>query len=401
MKNNKEKGIDLILLGMAISWIPAAILGRLVDLDKLSPPFGALVPLFSLGLFIIGLLFFIKGCRLYVQSKGYASAWGWLGLFSIFSLPILVLLPSRKKAISLLERDETDSRNPFEKIYVTELFLYLLSLVLLLAFILLILSYQTSLKIENFIDYNIVLDCLAEVLFLFYLFRIFRLCNLNLGQTIGNKNQVELKLISFILLIKYSFAKGLNSIILYNLSFVFPTYVENYINEKPFNNILEIIIWGISANLLTPLMEELFFRGIILQKWSLKWGVTRGIIASSFLFAIIHFRFDIISLFITGILLSILYFKTRNLINSILLHCFYNTLITIFNIINYFSQSPIERNKVFSVQEYQDWIQPLLSQRVLLIALSLPVLIYFIYKNFPKNDAVIPYYANEDNPIDL
>jgi hypothetical protein len=48
-----------------------------------------------------------------------------------------------------------------------------------------------------------------------------------------------------------------------------------------------------------------------------------------------------------------------------------------------------------SVNDYQALIQPLLGQRVFLIAISVPFLIYFVYKNFPKNDAIIPYYANE------
>jgi uncharacterized protein len=90
-----------------------------------------------------------------------------------------------------------------------------------------------------------------------------------------------------------------------------------------------------------------------------------------------------------------LYFKTRCLITSILFHFFYNTIVTTLNIIDYFNTSAIERNAFVSVKDYQTSIQPLLSQRVLMIAISTPFLIYFIYKNFPKNDAIIPYYANE------
>jgi uncharacterized protein len=83
MKTRKEKAIDLILLGMAIQWIPSAILrmdiqwipfailgGFFVGLDKLWSIFGLLGYIF----FIIGYIFFIKGCLLYAQSKGYVAA---------------------------------------------------------------------------------------------------------------------------------------------------------------------------------------------------------------------------------------------------------------------------------------------------------------------------------------
>jgi hypothetical protein len=78
-----------------------------------------------------------------------------------------------------------------------------------------------------------------------------------------------------------------------------------------------------------------------------------------------------------------------------LLHFFYNTIAIILKIIHYFTTSAIERSAFVSVKEYQTSIQPLLSQRVFLLAISIPFLLYFIYKNFPKNDAIIPYYTNE------
>lgn len=134
-----------------------------------------------------------------------------------------------------------------------------------------------------------------------------------------------------------------------------------------------------------------------MQKWGIKWGIKAGVITSSLLFALFHFRYDIVSLFILGIILASLYFKTNNLIASILCHCLYNTLVLFFGFLNYFLTSEIERNTLISVIEYQKYIQLLLGQRIFLIAVSVPFLIYFIYKNFPKNDSIIPYYANSDN----
>ncbi|MBS9393856.1 MAG: CPBP family intramembrane metalloprotease [Dolichospermum sp. LBC05a] len=192
-----------------------------------------------------------------------------------------------------------------------------------------------------------------------------------------------------------AFSTGFVFLSLYVLSFILPHYVEYYINNNNITNIWELIFTGFSVMLLAPVTEEFLFRGIILQKWAIKWGVKAGILTSSFLFAVIHFRFDIINLSLMGIILSILYLKTRNLLAPIFCHFFYNTFWMIFTTINYFSKSEIERIAFISLQEYQNSVQPLLGQLVFLIAISAPFLIYFVYKNFPKNDAIIPYYANE------
>jgi membrane protease YdiL (CAAX protease family) len=124
----------------------------------------------------------------------------------------------------------------------------------------------------------------------------------------GYKNYINFKLIIIIFAIQFAFQRGFNTVTLYKLSFILPNYLESYINEKPVTNILEMILWSFSVMLLAPLIEEFFFRGIVLQKWAIKWGVKAGILTSSLLFAIFHFRFDIIPLFLTGIILSILYF---------------------------------------------------------------------------------------------
>jgi hypothetical protein len=46
---------------------------------------------------IVGFLFFMWGCSSYAQGKGYSQWFGALGLFSIFGLIVLVLLPDKHK----------------------------------------------------------------------------------------------------------------------------------------------------------------------------------------------------------------------------------------------------------------------------------------------------------------
>ncbi len=84
------------------------------------------------------------------------------------------------------------------------------------------------------------------------------------------KNNLSIKLALFFTIVIYVFRSGLSSFLLYNLSFIFPSYVEYYINKKPFTNIPEILVYSTLSIVLAPLIGELLFRGIILQKWSIK-----------------------------------------------------------------------------------------------------------------------------------
>lgn len=400
MKTNKEKAIDLILLGMAFYFIPLIIGGIVGTYFKdLHPEFLSLISLVVLSLILIGYIPFVKGCCLYISSKGHSLKWGFLGLFNLPGLSILLLIPTKKNAVNLeILESEGSENNPFKRINLLELTICFITLPFLFILILGIFCLLNNLNLFILINsptINNLLSILVFVCFAFILFKEFQKLGLNFNQILGDKRRINLKLIGLIAVLELAFNHGFNSLLLYNLSFVFPEYVEEFLNKKYFTNISEIIAFSFSVVILSPLIEEFFFRGIVLQKWVIKWEAKTGVLTSSLLFAILHFRFDIISLFFGGIILSILYFKTRSLLAPILCHLFYNTGILMFTVSKYLSESAIERNALISVKDYQASIQPLLGQRVFLIAISVPFLIYFVYKNFPGNNAIIPYYANQ------
>lgn len=397
MQIKKEKAINRILLGLAVQYIPSIMLGTIVKDLKELPSILSLVISFSvLGLFIGGYVFFIKGCCQYTQSKGYSSSWGWLGLFSVFGLSILLLIPDNKNIVSLESSPRQNlSAQPFDKVNIPEVFLSVFfAIPFLFLPIILIFSLANNLnfsKLTQNSTINAVLGLVPYFWATVILFRLFQKKDLHLDKIMNYKNKINLKLILFVVFVNIVFAQGFNSLALYNLSFVFPNYVKHQINAKYFNNIPEILLFSVSVILLAPAIEELLFRGIILQKWSTKWGVRLGVLTSSLLFGAIHLNVAIFSLFILGMMLSVLYFKTRNLLTSILCHCFYNITVTIFHLFYFFSNSPAEREAFISVSNYQTSMQPLLGQRILLISLTAPLIVYFLYKNFPKNDAILPY----------
>lgn len=398
MQIKKAKAINRILLGLAVQYIPLILLGTIVkDLKELPSILSSVISFSALGFFVGGYVFFIKGCRQYTQSKGYSSNWGWLGLFNVFGLSILLLIPDKKNTVSI---PSSPGQNlyvqPFNEINIPEVMLSsFLAIVVLSYLIFLIFSLLNNSNFYTLAEnpsIEFLVGTASSLYLAFILFTNFQKSNLTFDKIINHKNKLNLKLILFTGIVNIVFASGFNSIALYKLSFLFPSYVEYELNIKYFNNIPELILFSISAILLAPVIEELFFRGIVLQKLSNKWGVKSGVLTSSLLFAVLHLNIAIISIFILSIMFSVLYFKTRNLLTSILCHCFYNIMVTILNGVNVFSQTPAERETFISVIDYQNYIQPLLNQEIFLIAITAPLIGSFIYKNFPKNDAILPYY---------
>ena len=81
------------------------------------------------------------------------------------------------------------------------------------------------------------------------------------------------------------------------------------------------------ACLLAPITEEILMRGYILHGLSKKHGVLIGILLSTLLFAILHINISqILSAFIGGLLIALLYMKTKSMSCCILAHILYNSI---------------------------------------------------------------------------
>lgn len=85
---------------------------------------------------------------------------------------------------------------------------------------------------------------------------------------------------------------------------------------------------SITALIIAPIFEELFFRAFLFKKLILNNGLLTGLLVSSFLFSIIHWEtpLNLIPAFIVGIISAVIFYKTGNIIYSILLHFLYNAV---------------------------------------------------------------------------
>lgn len=94
-----------------------------------------------------------------------------------------------------------------------------------------------------------------------------------------------------------------------------------------------LLIFFLTACVAAPIFEEIFFRGFLLPSLTRYMSVWGAIGASALLFAIAHLSLsEVLPLATLGIVLGVVYTRSRNLLSSILLHCLWNagTLVSLF-----------------------------------------------------------------------
>lgn len=86
--------------------------------------------------------------------------------------------------------------------------------------------------------------------------------------------------------------------------------------------VLLLIVGG-----LVPFAEELLFRGVIYRWMRQRWGVAGSAVGSALLFALAHSNVRMaLQIFVTGIVLAVLYERSRSIFVSTLTHMTVNTI---------------------------------------------------------------------------
>ncbi|NEQ25660.1 MAG: CPBP family intramembrane metalloprotease [Microcoleus sp. SIO2G3] len=190
---------------------------------------------------------------------------------------------------------------------------------------------------------------------------------------------------------------GLFLVSFYLISLAAPQFVSTLLESIASNSttetafpLLNTILTPLVYVVVAPITEEFLFRGIILQRWATKWGIRPALIVSSIVFGILHPNF--VGLTIFGFVMGLLYLKTRSLAVPIACHAFNNALATI----SVYAPSDGDSADVSTLEGLQQnwWIG------LVMVAMSAPFLLRFIYKNYPRRDAQIPYLVNRSNRLE-
>lgn len=122
-------------------------------------------------------------------------------------------------------------------------------------------------------------------------------------------------------------------LMLHVFSFESAAEQKEQLGSLSLQNSIQSIIYVLSVAIITPVKEEILFRGILYRFLERKYNFLVGIIISSFIFGILHGGL-LITATIMGIVLAMLYKKTQSIIPSIILHIVWNSLVSISMIVS-------------------------------------------------------------------
>ncbi len=90
---------------------------------------------------------------------------------------------------------------------------------------------------------------------------------------------------------------------------------------------LALAVFFATASIAAPLFEEFLFRGFLLPSLTSYMPVWSAILLSSFIFAIAHLSLsEVLPLTVLGIILGVVYTRSRNLLAPMLLHSAWNSI---------------------------------------------------------------------------
>ncbi len=135
----------------------------------------------------------------------------------------------------------------------------------------------------------------------------------------------------------------------------------------------------ISLVVLPPLVEEVIFRGMLLERWAAKWRLGVAIIVQAVAFGVLHV--DPVGAGMFGVVMALMYLRTRSLWVPIVMHALNNGTVLAFVFLVGDSASE---------QEPPGLIEALIAGTIFM-AISLPFLILFLVRNWPDARTLTPY----------
>ncbi|UOX99369.1 CPBP family intramembrane metalloprotease (plasmid) [Bacillus cereus] len=95
----------------------------------------------------------------------------------------------------------------------------------------------------------------------------------------------------------------------------------------------QCVLYIFSVAIITPIKEEVLYRGILYRFFEGKYNFIIGMIISSVVFGLLHGGFPITAI-IMGMVFAILYKKTQSILPSIVLHISWNFLASVLTILS-------------------------------------------------------------------
>lgn len=188
-----------------------------------------------------------------------------------------------------------------------------------------------------------------------------------------------------LLAVTMAFSAGSWYVFAYTLSLFAPGVLElllKAIASEPDPTIGYRLAMAAIVVIVAPVLEEGFFRGILVNRWGLKWGMGKALVASSLAFGILHANPAGIG--VVGLVAALLYIRTRTLIVPVVFHAANNIVATVGELVSDLA-TPLDT--AAEIRGIRDDIY----FGALLVLVTLPVLVWYIRRNWPARDAALPY----------
>ncbi|WP_242216743.1 CPBP family intramembrane glutamic endopeptidase [Bacillus cereus group sp. BfR-BA-01380] len=108
---------------------------------------------------------------------------------------------------------------------------------------------------------------------------------------------------------------------------------RSQLGVEALKNVVQSVIYILSVAVITPVKEEIMYRGILYRFLEKKYHFLVGLIVSSVVFGLLHGGFPITAM-IMGMVLAILYKKTQSILPSMILHIVWNLTVSILTILS-------------------------------------------------------------------
>jgi membrane protease YdiL (CAAX protease family) len=139
---------------------------------------------------------------------------------------------------------------------------------------------------------------------------------------------------------------------------------------------------AVALILVAPITEEVFFRGYLLHRWAVAWGVRSSVVATTVVFASLHA--DPLGALLFGFAMAVIYLRTRSLVLVIACHVL-NNLLAYGAAVAYMVL--FEGDTAYTVLQFQsEWWMAAIA-----LALSLPWAIRFVGRYWPDETWRLPY----------
>lgn len=180
---------------------------------------------------------------------------------------------------------------------------------------------------------------------------------------------------------------GTTLLMLYLVSLPAPELAESMLHslgeedgEMAWPQVYQGLRW-LSIGVVAPITEEWLFRGILPHRWGLKWGLSRGLLASSVVFGLLHP--NPVGLTVFGLVMGLFYLQTRSLTLPVLAHALNNLLALALGSLAGGSPEPAAPIGVFH-----------LYFGLCCLAMAGLILVPFVRFHWPERGAHLPYFLN-------